>query len=527
MIRLVVIIFYFLFFSMAYAVDSRTNSNSQRDMKSEQVMIANVPAVVFRQQGAGAVERTLQDKLSDSKSIKDFGARSDGITDDSAAVQAAINSITDYAGGVIVIPPNTAVGSTITIQEKKGIILTGLNGQGFPFVGKPFMPTLKWIGAVGGTVVHIINPLEVTLRNMSISGEDIADYGLRISGARSGWGVSNYEHLSIYGNNKNAMLKDATESAGDFGRNHFLRVTFACSHAASGVPVNDACVVYNHDSSVQDVYDHCEFIYADGNGNSLADTYAFWVEAGTPRIHFLNNYTKAKNGIFTKTSGATPKFVLTEHYSEDVNFIRLPNANTNQVLRNVVHALGGGVSISWDGSSGGGVPLVIDGGYFSGGVALSNMNAGVMLVNSPTFLGGFPIFTDSKHKIIIGRSNGAASTETHGAINAAGFVPFQAKVQSAITINPVLSNGTVFPVSLTGNSTVASPGAVDVNGLDVGREIEFRITGHIEKVYTVTFSSVFKLSGGRYVHSGISKTDVIRFRFDGKNWWEAGRVMNM
>jgi len=48
--------------------------------------------VGFQQIGTGAIARTLQDKAREAVSVKDFGAVGDGVTDDTAAIQAAIDS---------------------------------------------------------------------------------------------------------------------------------------------------------------------------------------------------------------------------------------------------------------------------------------------------------------------------------------------------------------------------------------------------------------------------------------------------
>ena len=99
----------------------------------------NSTAVPFTQGGAGAVTRNVDSKLKEVVSVKDFGAVGDGVADDTAAIQAAVNA---HRG--VFIPNGTYNIST-------AIVLTA----GYScLIGDKEMPVLR-IPAANGPAIKI------------------------------------------------------------------------------------------------------------------------------------------------------------------------------------------------------------------------------------------------------------------------------------------------------------------------------------------------------------------------------------
>jgi len=121
--------------------------------------------VSYLPEGNGAVITDVQTKLRENVSVKDFGAVGNGVTDDTAAIQKAADSLAPYGGTVLIpngmkclIDNNLTVPSNITIKGPH------------TFVGSPQDNALAPYNDMGGALI-INSTKTITLKGgAGISG---------------------------------------------------------------------------------------------------------------------------------------------------------------------------------------------------------------------------------------------------------------------------------------------------------------------------------------------------------------------
>jgi polygalacturonase len=138
------------------------------------------PGSQFVQSGTGAVERTVTNKLQDIINVKDFGAVGDGVADDTAAIQAAINAASSSKTGKEVIFPsaNTSqfykITSPLTVT---GIIrLRGESVQGALILAVGL--------SAGQYILDCTNPVPTSyflgIENLTLRSNNAAPNGIKL-----------------------------------------------------------------------------------------------------------------------------------------------------------------------------------------------------------------------------------------------------------------------------------------------------------------------------------------------------------
>src|SRR5574340_975875 len=126
-------------------------------MSFAQATFGDASAVAYTPAGTGAVTTTVQTKLRESRSVKDFGAVGDGVANDTAEIQAAVDALAD--GESLYFPKGTYLITTTITLNNKPLRLHG-DGQG---------TILKFTGCNGLTINHDGAALDTNIvENMSL-----------------------------------------------------------------------------------------------------------------------------------------------------------------------------------------------------------------------------------------------------------------------------------------------------------------------------------------------------------------------
>ena len=155
------------------------SSPTSTDRYNDAVVNIDSSDVSFLQAGTGAVARTAQAKMRDVVSVKDFGAVGDGVADDTAAIQAAIDAVYAAGGGTIDIPPGVY---NITSLSKNWSSAISVIIQG---AGKR-TTVLRKIGATTTPIMDFsadVSVLEVycTIADLRVQGNSKAHHGIRLT----------------------------------------------------------------------------------------------------------------------------------------------------------------------------------------------------------------------------------------------------------------------------------------------------------------------------------------------------------
>lgn len=162
---------------------------------------ADASTVTYEPPFANSVATTVQNKLAQTVSVKDFGAVGDGVTDDTIAIQNAIDAVYSAGGGDVLFPTGVYIVSA-TIEVPQRVYLVG-SGWGYvnPYISGDVAPNGTVLFLKTGSNVDVVR---IRCRLTNTSGV-LTDTGLGTlnQNARHGGGISN---LLVWGNRSTDQL---------------------------------------------------------------------------------------------------------------------------------------------------------------------------------------------------------------------------------------------------------------------------------------------------------------------------------
>lgn len=175
------------------------------------VGITSSDAVNYLPGGTGAIATTIQAKLREQVSVKDFGAVGNGIANDTAAIQAAINYAGNKLGGTVFLPAGSYKLTSTLSCLFPNVLLEGEGSSGNHNTGDQGIDSatkLVWAGSSGGTMLLIGSVDGVS--NVKYSGGGVRSIFFNSGATTNGTGASYGIDIVSYdqGVFENVMFKE-------------------------------------------------------------------------------------------------------------------------------------------------------------------------------------------------------------------------------------------------------------------------------------------------------------------------------